>query len=144
MTTDVLPGVVHETAHQWFYSLVGNNQARDPWLDESLAEWATARLTGRVADEAATVIPTDVLNHLGEPMTFWGPLPFKPLVWGGLYLQGVQAFASFGDDDGVDCALQTYVHDEAYKTALPGDLLTALRPTFANADASLIGYGVHF
>ncbi|HEY3018310.1 MAG TPA: hypothetical protein VGJ23_05720, partial [Gaiellaceae bacterium] len=34
----------HETAHQWFYSLVGNDQARDPWLDETLATWAQTRL----------------------------------------------------------------------------------------------------
>src|SRR5690348_3956590 len=26
--------ISHELAHQWFYSLVGNDQARDPWLDE--------------------------------------------------------------------------------------------------------------
>src|SRR5262249_23198830 len=25
--------VKHETAHQWFYSLVGDDQGRDPWLD---------------------------------------------------------------------------------------------------------------
>ena len=136
--------VVHETAHQWFYSLVGDNQARDPWLDESLAQWATARFTGNVAVEAATYIPDNVRNHLGEPMTFWGPFPFMPDVWDGLYLQGVQAFASFGDDDRVDCALQTYVHDEAYETASPSDLLSALRPTFANAEAVLTGYGVRF
>src|SRR5262249_3402130 len=36
--------VDHETAHQWFYSLVGNDQARDPWLDETLAAWAQVRL----------------------------------------------------------------------------------------------------
>lgn len=136
--------LAHETAHQWFYSLVGDNQARDPWLDESLAEWASARLTGAVEAEAATVIPVDVRNRLGEPMTFWGPLPFRPLVWDGLYLQGVQAFASLGDDNRVDCALQTYVHDEAYKNAVPSDLLTALRPTFPNAETVLTGYGVHF
>ena len=35
--------VPHETAHQWFYSLVGNDQARDPWIDEGLATWAEAR-----------------------------------------------------------------------------------------------------
>ena len=45
ISTDLPANVVtHETAHQWFYSLVGDDQARDPWLDESLAEWATARL----------------------------------------------------------------------------------------------------
>ncbi|MCA1693134.1 MAG: hypothetical protein LC733_13435, partial [Actinobacteria bacterium] len=29
----------HEIAHQWFYGLVGNDQGRDPWLDEGLASW---------------------------------------------------------------------------------------------------------
>jgi aminopeptidase N len=27
----------HETAHQWWYGLVGNDQAVEPWLDEALA-----------------------------------------------------------------------------------------------------------
>ncbi len=27
----------HETAHQWWYGLVGNDQALEPWLDETLA-----------------------------------------------------------------------------------------------------------
>lgn len=30
----------HETAHQWWYALVGNDQALEPWLDESLATYA--------------------------------------------------------------------------------------------------------
>ena len=30
----------HEVGHQWFYGLVGNDQGRDPWLDEGLATWA--------------------------------------------------------------------------------------------------------
>ncbi|RJP53167.1 MAG: M1 family peptidase [Anaerolineaceae bacterium] len=33
--------IAHETAHQWFYNLVGNDQLDDPWLDESLAQFAT-------------------------------------------------------------------------------------------------------
>ena len=135
---------VHETAHQWFYSLVGNDQARDPWLDESLTQWATARLTNDVAAEAATFIPVEVRNHLGDPMTFWGPLPFMPLVWDGLYLQGVKALASFGDDAGIDCALRRYVLANAYRTAVPRDLLAALTPTFPNAEAVLTGFGARF
>jgi hypothetical protein len=67
-----------------------------------------------------------------------------PLVWDGLYEQGVKAFASFGDDDGVDCALQRYVHDNAYRTAIPRDLLEALTSIFPNAEAVLTGYGVRF
>lgn len=33
--------VVHEVAHQWFYAVVGNDQLDDPWLDESLTQYAT-------------------------------------------------------------------------------------------------------
>ncbi len=29
--------IAHETAHQWWYGAVGNDQANEPWLDESLA-----------------------------------------------------------------------------------------------------------
>lgn len=29
----------HELSHQWFYSLVGNNAATEPWLDEALATY---------------------------------------------------------------------------------------------------------
>ncbi|GAB4580005.1 MAG: M1 family metallopeptidase [Anaerolineales bacterium] len=30
----------HETSHQWFYALTGNDQAVEPWLDETLATYA--------------------------------------------------------------------------------------------------------
>ncbi len=33
--------VAHEVGHQWFYNLVGNNQLDEPWLDESLTQFAT-------------------------------------------------------------------------------------------------------
>lgn len=29
----------HETAHQWWYALVGNDQAEEPWLDEALSTY---------------------------------------------------------------------------------------------------------
>ena len=31
--------VAHETAHQWFYGLVGNDQARQPFADEAAADF---------------------------------------------------------------------------------------------------------
>ena len=33
--------VVHETAHQWWYGLVGSNQIKEAWLDEGLTEYST-------------------------------------------------------------------------------------------------------
>jgi len=37
---------VHETAHQWWYGLVGNNQIKDAWLDEGLTEYSTVLYYG--------------------------------------------------------------------------------------------------
>jgi hypothetical protein len=33
--------VGHELAHQWWYAAVGNDQVREPWLDEAFAEAST-------------------------------------------------------------------------------------------------------
>ncbi|WHX98651.1 M1 family metallopeptidase [Neobacillus sp. DY30] len=35
--------VVHETAHQWWYGMVGNNEVKEPWLDEAVATYSTTR-----------------------------------------------------------------------------------------------------
>ena len=32
---------VHETAHQWWYAMVGSNQIENAWQDEGLAEYST-------------------------------------------------------------------------------------------------------
>ncbi len=34
--------IVHETAHQWWYNLVGNSEYDNAWLDEGLTEYTTA------------------------------------------------------------------------------------------------------
>ena len=38
---DYLNVIVHETAHQWWYSLVGNDEYTNPWVDEALTEFST-------------------------------------------------------------------------------------------------------
>jgi hypothetical protein len=38
--------LAHETAHQWFYGLVGNDQARQPFVDEAMADFAAREVTG--------------------------------------------------------------------------------------------------
>jgi len=42
-----LPYLVgHETAHQWFYALVGNDQAKEPFTDEAAADFVTRYMLG--------------------------------------------------------------------------------------------------
>ena len=38
--------VAHETAHQWFYAAVGNDQYQEPWLDESFANYCENGIYG--------------------------------------------------------------------------------------------------
>ncbi len=46
--------VVHETAHMWFYNMVGNDTQDQPWLDESLAQFATWQYSlDRYGEQAA-------------------------------------------------------------------------------------------
>ncbi len=47
MITEV---IVHETAHQWWYGIVGNDQVREAWLDEALAEYSTSLFYKNHAD----------------------------------------------------------------------------------------------
>ena len=39
---EFLKVIVHEIAHQWWYGVVGNNEVKEAWLDESLSEYSTA------------------------------------------------------------------------------------------------------
>jgi hypothetical protein len=43
---------VHETAHQWWYGIVGNDQANEPWLDEALSTYTELLYYERYAPEA--------------------------------------------------------------------------------------------
>lgn len=41
-TAEIPVVVAHETAHQWWYAMVGSNQFECAWQDEGLAEYSTA------------------------------------------------------------------------------------------------------
>jgi hypothetical protein len=41
---------VHEAAHQWWYSMVGNDEIDEAWLDEALAEYSTIMYYGEKYD----------------------------------------------------------------------------------------------
>jgi hypothetical protein len=135
------PNVAHETAHQWFYSLVGNDQARDPWLDEGLATWAESHISPPPFVDIT--IPSEVANRIGEPMTFWDQFE-DGRYFAGVYLQSYRALLELGTQAEMDCALRTYVHDNAYRIARPIDLLEALETEFPAARQRLETRGAHF
>ena len=42
---------VHETAHQWWYGAVGNDQVHEPWLDEAFAKYSEQLFYERYAPD---------------------------------------------------------------------------------------------
>ena len=64
-----------EVAHQWFYSLVGNDQARDPVLDEGLATYAQAELDRIWPYLDGLPDPARLRPLTGRPMSFWEVAP---------------------------------------------------------------------
>jgi hypothetical protein len=51
---------VHETAHQWFYAMVGDSQALHPWMDEAFAEYAENLVNNDQPQDDALNAPGDV------------------------------------------------------------------------------------
>jgi hypothetical protein len=130
----------HEVAHQWFYSLVGNNQGRDPWLDEGLATWAEAQINGTYGAFRSRTIPADGRGHLGEPMTFWDH--HSGSYYRSVYVQGLQALAALNvGTAAVDCALARYVAANAFRVATPAALTAALATVAPDAASVLARYG---
>jgi hypothetical protein len=134
LTAQILP---HETGHQWFYSLVGNDQFRDPWLDETLATWAQARLAGSF--ESGFDLRS--ITHVGAPMSYWAGRQRR--YFSEVYAGGVLALRSLGPVGRIDCALRLYVARNAYRIAKPGDLLDALNAVLPRAEAKLRRFGIH-
>lgn len=50
--------VYHEVAHQWFYAQLGNDQQREPWLDEGFADFAARWLMG-IGERQCSSRPVD-------------------------------------------------------------------------------------
>ena len=131
---------VHEVAHQWFYALVGNNQARDPLLDEALASYAELSYEGLLDAARDWVPPPEAVAQANRSMEFWEQ--HLDAYYLGVYVQGARALAALGSTDDIDCALRGYVAAEGFAIATPAQLLTALSSVFPNATAVLVPYGV--
>ncbi len=116
--------VAHEVAHQWFYGLVGNDQLDEPWLDESLTQYATLQyygdrygpagadgfrrsLQGRWAAVGEDAIP------VGLPVAAYSPAEYSAIVYG----RGPLFFEALAERLGqpvMEAMLRDYVDRFAY------------------------------
>lgn len=118
--------LVHEVAHMWFYGMVGGDQGRDPWLDESFATYAEQLVRGLPADtsgaEDALSLSVDVGMPIGD---FTGAEQYFATVYdkGAAMLVVARARAGAGP---FDAALRCYVEANAWQIATPQDVRDAL------------------
>ena len=117
----------HEVAHMWFYGLVGDDQARDPWLDEAFATYAEALHRGTGASYERTTIPADGRGRAGAPMTYWEG---RSSYYRSVYVQGAAALLRARRAVGaaaLDRALGCHVRRLAQRVSTPADLEASLR-----------------
>ncbi|MDR0856055.1 MAG: M1 family metallopeptidase, partial [Clostridiales bacterium] len=137
--------IIHETAHQWWYGVVGNDETAHAWLDEGLAEYSTTlfyewspsyRVTKQERMQTyiqAYYLFFDVYKIVtGTPnmamdrplQTFASPHEYYYLT----YVRGVLFFdalrGTVGDKRFFE-ALRAYYAANAYKNAAPSDLVAA-------------------
>lgn len=120
----------HEVAHMWFYGLVGNNQARDPWLDEAFAEYAEVLVNGTVDDTLRFHTPSAVRNRVGESMEWYAALRQPDLYAAGVYRQGGQMLHRARREIGAatfDRLLRDYIDVNAHRIVTDEDLVRAFQ-----------------
>jgi hypothetical protein len=101
----------HETAHQWFYGIIGNDPALQPWLDEALATYSELlyyeRFYPEIASDWWSFRVDSYSPQGGVDSTIYDFGGFRPYV-NAVYLRGAQ----FLDD------LREVVGDEVFYTFL--------------------------
>jgi hypothetical protein len=114
---------VHETAHQWFYAMVGNSQALHPWLDEAFASYAEELVNDDQPHDGALRAPGDVdasTESYGDDVNGY---------YFTTYNKGAAALFAARDAAGAarwDAALRCYVAANAWRIASPSDLQKAI------------------
>ncbi|MFC8687229.1 M1 family metallopeptidase [Brevibacillus porteri] len=140
--------VAHETAHQWFYGLVGNDEVREAWVDEGLTDYATmvflqqksparsqAYIQMRLDQaRAAEGYANQEVNAKSSVAAFPDWRSYNDLVYG----RAGAMWWNLKEEWGVERLhqlLRQYVRDHQYKQA-NGEQITALLTAAAGADAS--------
>ena len=126
--------VAHETGHQWFYSLVGDDQLDDPWLDESLTQFATLQYyTDEYGPEGASGFERSLegrwesVNYekipIGLPVAGYSDEEYGAIIYG----RGPLFFVALRDEMGneaFDAFLKDYTQSLAWKISTPQTLQT--------------------
>jgi len=126
--------VAHETAHQWFYNLVGNDQLDDPWLDESLAQFATLQyFNDRYGADAADNFHSSLVGRwqrvneqkipIGLPVAKYKGAEYGAIVYG----RGPLFFETLRNEMGIavfDEFMKDYAETFTWKISTPDILKT--------------------
>jgi hypothetical protein len=119
--------VTHETGHQWFYNLVGNETQLQPWLDESMAEFVTWQYyldrhgtQGAQEYEDEMKGTWDSLNDekipIGEPVSSYSSMGYVAIVYGRGPLFFLALRQQVGQDV-FDQLIKDYVHQYSWTIA---------------------------
>ena len=77
--------VAHEVAHQWWYAMAGNDQLREPWLDEGLAEFSAGYFFGRLSTTYSSTRPLNLtiyeFPNLPAPSTSSDPSGYNQTIY---------------------------------------------------------------
>jgi len=111
--------VTHEVAHQWFYGLVGNDQAREPFTDEAAADFVTRYV---LSSRRASTCSNRELDHT---IYYYS----SSCYFEAIYIQGGNLLNSARTRMGSSAfwaALRGYLADNRYKLVGTDTLLDAL------------------
>jgi aminopeptidase N len=132
--------VAHETAHEWWHALVGNDPVREPWLDEALATYSVAVYAGDVDGPAAAqaTVASFRAQAGGSDDITASALNYR--TWaayrGPVYYQGALFFHALRLDMGDDAfyaMLRQYVNEHRFGIATTRDL-TAMAEQYAGRE----------
>ncbi len=140
---------IHEVAHQWWYSLVGNDQQDEPWLDEALAQYSTALYfeinEGWTAAGQEMFGPwydrvrgTEMDGAIDLPVALYEESLYGPLVYG----KGPLFFDALRRELGDElffAVLRAYLDAYRYRIASGPELLTLIDETAGRDLSALYG-----
>jgi aminopeptidase N len=117
--------VSHETAHQWFYAIVGNDQASDAFADEAMADYFSRRAHLWLRPSRCP------LDRLDRDIRGYSTTCYYETI----YVQGARFLAGLRRDFGAGAfrrAVRAYAHDYRMGMGSNARLLEAFRDQMGN------------